>query len=96
MYPGKALSIIPSSIRFPIRYSVPSPEGNASGRGDAESDILINDQRDAGLKQKNVTTILSRHMQRLIQSEAFPIYDSFKDDDVNRFTDKIDPVKICQ
>ena len=52
MYPGKALYMMPSTIRFPIRYSVPSPEGNASGRGDAESDILIKDQRDAGLKQK--------------------------------------------
>ena len=48
MYPGKALYMMPSTIRFPIRYSVPSPAGNASGRGDAESDILINDQRDAG------------------------------------------------
>ena len=45
--------------------------------------------------QENVTKIC-HDMQRLMQSEAFPIYHSLKEDDVNRFTDKIDPVKICQ
>ena len=43
--------------------------------------------------QENVTKIC-HDMQRLMQSEAFPIYHSLKEDDVNRFTDKIDPVKI--
>ena len=31
-----------------------------------------------------------------MHSEAFPIYHSLKEDNVYRFTDKIDPVKIWQ